>query len=114
MGRTTGPTMGISSGYRAVVQVFQQAKTVRSIENIIISCSGAQSFAQLGDSGAPVYGAYGDGQFMVWGGLEPWRENGALAVHHVVFATPIQVILDHVVAKLSQAIGHTNFKVTLA
>ena len=67
-----------------------------------------------GDSGAPVYGADGDAQFTVWGGLEQLRENGALVVEHVVFATPIQVILHDVVAKLSQAIGHTNFKVTLA
>jgi len=114
VGRTTGPTIGYSSRYRAVLQVFHQDKTVRTIENIITSYSGDQCFARAGDSGAPVYGAHGDAQFTVWGGLEQLRENGALVVEHVVFATPIQVILHDVVAKLSQAIGHTNFKVTLA
>ncbi|KAK3344241.1 hypothetical protein B0T25DRAFT_556493 [Lasiosphaeria hispida] len=114
VGRTTGPTMGIASGCRAVVQVFQ-SKTVRSIEHVITSCSSAQCFARPGDSGAPVYGACGDGQFMVWGGLEQReREPAAVALDLVVFATPIQTILHHVEAKLSQAIGHTNFKVTLA
>ena len=102
--------MGIAGSYRAVIQVFQ-SKTVRTVENIITSCSSAQCFALPGDSGAPVYGANGTGRFMVWGGLE---KGGALAVEHVVIATPIQVILQDIVAKLSQAIGHTNFKVTLA
>ncbi|KAK0707315.1 hypothetical protein B0H67DRAFT_647512 [Lasiosphaeris hirsuta] len=47
IGRTTGPTMGFSSGYRAVVQVFQQAKTVRSIENIITSSGNGDSFTHV-------------------------------------------------------------------
>ena len=114
VGRTTGPTLGYSSGCQAVIQVFQQDKPIRTIENVITSCTGGQRFAWVGDSGAPVYGAHGDGQFMVWGGLEQVRENGALAVEHVVFATPVRVILHDVVARLSRAIGHTNFKVTLA
>jgi len=94
--------------------VFQQDKPIRTIENIITSCAGGQRFARVGDSGAPVYGAHGDSQFMIWGGLEHLRENGALAVEHVAFVTPVRVILDDVVARLSRAIGHTNFNVTLA
>jgi len=106
--------MGIASSYRAITQVFQRAKTVRSIENIITSCSSAECFARPGDSGAPVYGAHGDAKFMVVGGLEKPREATALAVEHVAFVTPIQTILRDMAAKLSEAIGHTGFKITLA
>ena len=112
VGRTTGPTMGVVSGCRAVIQTYQSKLwPVRSIEDTIISCSGTKYFAVKGDSGAPVYDAHGNGQFMVWGGLDPTLVDPE---QHVVFATPVQAILHDVEAKLSQLLGHTNVKVTLA
>ncbi|KAK0711743.1 hypothetical protein B0H67DRAFT_611756 [Lasiosphaeris hirsuta] len=114
-GRITGSTTGIANDCLASVQDFHHGKAVHSIELVITPCSPIQHFAWHGDSGAPVYGAHGDGQFMIWGGLDKLEcERDGIVLDHVVFATPIQVILHHVEAKLRQSLGHTNFKVTLA
>lgn len=105
--------MGIHHGCRAVVQVYNSlAQPVRSIEDTIIPCPGIDRFAKPGDSGALLYDAQGTGQFMVWGGLS-LQGPTAVAVERVVFATPMQAILDGIEAKLALWLGHNNFRITL-
>ena len=102
---------GISSGCRAVIQVYRSfLAPVRSIEDVITPHSSMERFAAPGDSGALVYDAHGKGTSMIWGELQQ-KNLEAVAVGDVVFVTPIRAIIHDIQAKLARHTGCSDLKV---
>lgn len=101
MGRTTGPTIGISSGCQAFIQVYRSfLAPVRSIEDVITPHSSMERFAAPGGSGALVCDAHCKGTSMIGGNCSK-KNPEAVSVEDVVFVTPIKAIIHDMQAKLA-------------
>ena len=102
LGRTTGPTVGLHHGCKAMARQYQ-SKVVESLEEVVIPVTNnTPRFAKEGDSGALVYGPEGKGLGMVWGGVLS-KVPTTMAVERMVYVTPIRAIARDVAAQFEQA-----------
>jgi hypothetical protein len=110
MGRTTGRTAGRLNGSLAETRVYNGGHlVVQSTEEVIVP-AGVDRVAMSGDSGALVYTGSGP-HSMIWGGTVPKcaaNGQGSFTDLGVVFATPLDAVVEDIAARLTEKYGGTG------
>ncbi len=111
MGRTTGPTVGVVHGCRAIQRVYYSAGPTQSRECVVLPYDDSMPFARAGDSGALIYSDVGQGVGVIWGssiGSAPQ----SIDLDKFVYYTPLDVIYNDMSAHLARLFGENTIRLT--
>ncbi|KAK6075722.1 hypothetical protein SCUP515_05841 [Seiridium cupressi] len=125
-GRTTGSTIGKEHGTTLVIRMYQGSSLVTETTERAILPHKDPMFAAPGDSGALVYNAAIKPLGLFWGGLKrpessmstnedhsEWHfdieDREGINIEGICFYTPIDVLLDSMLADFTKAYGKDGF-----